>query len=370
MKGFSKMNYRVLIDVTPLFNPNPRGIGTYILQLINSLSTLDSDFEILLGYKISRLKYRSRKSRIPKGFRYSPFIDRPLFFFPHSFNLFHGTDRFLPGGKIKKILTIHDLLPLYDDFDFLDLGTRELMRKKIYSTFEKNPERIIAVSEFVREEIRRFFPEFTKKVIVIPHGVSKEFKKYKEEGVKRILDRYKIKKPYLLFVGEPERRKNLHGLLQAFKSVANQFPQLKLVLVGARIEFFPVEVIKLIEYVEEKVIIVPFVNTKTLSALYSGAELFVFPTLYEGFGLPVLEAMACGTPVLISNHPALVWVAGDAALSVSGDAVSIKEGIVRILEDDNLRNLLIEKGLERSKRFDWKETALKTLEAYRKIFSH
>lgn len=361
------MRHKVLLDVTPLFNPNPRGIGTYILQLINSFRGINHGFEILLGYKVSRMKYWKRMSRIPKGLKSGPFIDRPFFFFPYSFNLFHGTDRFLPDGEIAKVLTVHDLLPLYNEMDFLDPGTRDLMRRKIYLTFEKNPLGIIAVSEFVKEEIARFFSAFLNRVVVIPHGVSPEFRKCEEYEVKKVLDFLGIERPYLLFVGEPERRKNLHGVLGAFESLIKRFSKLKLVLVGAEIEFFPKEVVKLMEPVEGKVIIIPFVNIKILRALYNGAELFVFPTLYEGFGLPVLEAMACGTPVLISNHPALVWVAGEAAFSVSGDANSIRNGVEQILEDRELRNLLVAKGLKRAKEFDWRKTAFKTLEIYRKI---
>jgi glycosyltransferase involved in cell wall biosynthesis len=370
MKGFLKMKYRVLLDVTPLFSPNPRGIGTYIIELTKSFKELGGEIEILLGYKFSRIKYWRRRSRIPLNFRSGPFMDRPFFFYPASFHLFHGTDRFLPEGDIPKVLTVHDLLPLYEDFDFLDMGTRELMRKKIFTAFERDPEIIIAVSDFVRNEIERFFPELKERVTVIPHGVSREFRRCGIGEVKRVLEIFGIETPYLLFVGEPEKRKNLHNVIGAFRLVMKKFQNLKLVLVGAPLDFFPDELIRIMEPVKERVVIVPFVNVEILKALYSGAEVFLFPTLYEGFGLPVLEAMACGTPVLISNHPALLWVAGDAALSVEGDSGSIKEGIERIMEDENLRNLLVERGFERVKDFDWRKTALKTLEIYRKILSH
>lgn len=360
---------KVLLDVTPLLNRLPRGIGTYLLGLIEGFEELREKPTFYYGYKISRIKYLRRLKRLPRDSFSFPYIYDVFFFYPRKFDIFHGADRFLPRVKAKKVITVHDLLPFHEDLDYLTERAREKMRKRMIEAFNASPDAVIAVSPFTKSEVERFFPNFIERTVVIPHGVSPIFKVRGRSEVKDYLMKNGIDFPYLLFVGEPEPRKNVRGILEAFSYVVKSYRNLKLILVGRERESFPAELNTLLELLKNNVVILGETGRDFLSYLYSGAELFLFPSFYEGFGLPVLEAMASGTPVIISNHPSLRWVAKGAALIVDPDPESIKEGILLLLEDRELRQKLITLGLKRSQEFTWYKTALKTLKVYNKILT-
>ena len=174
---------------------------------------------------------------------------------------------------------------------------------------------------------------------------------------------------YVLFVGGADPRKNHQTFLEAVEKVRKKFGSRMLVLVGSPIHpFGNYEETARRRSLQEKVLCPSFVSTFDLQLLYSAADLFVFPSLYEGFGMPVLEAMACGAPVLTSNSTALAEVAGDAAvLADPQDARALGEAMVRVLEDESLRAALRAKGLARAKQFSWEQVASKTIALYRDV---
>jgi glycosyltransferase involved in cell wall biosynthesis len=202
---------------------------------------------------------------------------------------------------------------------------------------------------------------------IIPYGVSKLFQPLAAELVESIVrDRFNIRKPYVLYVGSLTERKNLVRLLRAFAKIHHRCPEYLLVLAGPRSwKQSPIEsTVKELNLWEHVQLTGP-VTDHELPALYNGASLFAFPSLYEGFGLPVLEAMACGAPVVTSNTSSLPEVAGDAAILVDPlNVEQIAEAMWLVLSQPALAAALREKGLARAAQFTWERTARETVAVY------
>ena len=226
--------------------------------------------------------------------------------------------------------------------------------------------RVLTGSAFSRQELFRFYSVNEKKVVSIPYGVGSEFRPASDEthrmAEQRILSNYGITGPYILALGNIHPRKNLTRLLDAYLSLQQERVSVPS-MIWAGLERWDSG--GLIERAQSAgVILTGFVTQQDLPALYRQAEMLVYPSLYEGFGLPVLEAMACGTPVVTSNTTSLPEVAGDAALIVDPTNVTeIAQGLARLLEDAILRKSLQEAGLEWSKTFTWTRTAQLLLDA-------
>jgi glycosyltransferase involved in cell wall biosynthesis len=192
-------------------------------------------------------------------------------------------------------------------------------------------------------------------------------------GRQRILERYQIQYPFLLYAGSVRRHKNVPRLVEAFAVAREQlaadprYRDLRLVIIGDTISQYPaVRQAVIRSRVEAVVRFLGFVDFETLRCFYQNAAAFVFPSRYEGFGLPPLEAMACGTPVVTSNVSSLPEVVGEAAIQVNPENVfDIARGIVNALLDEPLRRSLIQRGLEQARRFSWERTAAEVLEIYR-----
>jgi glycosyltransferase involved in cell wall biosynthesis len=207
-----------------------------------------------------------------------------------------------------------------------------------------------------------------EKMVVIYNGVNEQFIPMDRRQAQSLLaDKYHIDSPFVLYAGKLQSRKNIIRILQAFDIVRRDVrPDLKLVLAGRRTwksEGLDETMDRL--NVRDKVIELGYIRNDDLPLLYSGAEVFVFPSLWEGFGIPVIEAMACGTPVVTSNISSLPEVAGDAALLVDPYSINdIAAAMERLLSDGELRQRLHDKGLERVKAFSWRNTALRTRQLY------
>ncbi|MGB9857045.1 MAG: glycosyltransferase family 4 protein, partial [Dictyoglomaceae bacterium] len=208
---------------------------------------------------------------------------------------------------------------------------------------------------------------------VIYNGVDKEkFKVYEKKELERIKSKYKLPERFILFVGNVKPHKNLKGLLKAFRIVAEEFKDLFLVITGKKEGFLKgdKEIFELISKnfpLKERVIFTGYVDEKDLPILYNLAKLFVFPSLYEGFGLPPLEAMACGCPAVVSRIPPLLEICDDAVYYINPyDVGDIAKGITEVLENEKLRKELINKGFERVKEFSWKKSAREYLKLIKK----
>jgi glycosyltransferase involved in cell wall biosynthesis len=287
----------------------------------------------------------------------------------HGLELIHDPTGTMPHtlARAKKVATVHDMVP------YIYPQTSSRLDWLIYRWWlplaAPRLDALITDSHNSKKDILRFMPISSEKVKVSPLSSPSHFKVLPEEEVLEVLARFNISRPYILYVGSIQARKNLARLLEAYAQLRRWSSKWTLVVVGAR-KWKSSPVYAALERLgmSEAVNFTGFVEDEDLPALYNGADLFVFPSLYEGFGLPVLEAMACGTPVVTSNASSLPEVAGEAALLV--DPYNVEEiaaAMRRVLEDPDLAQELREKGLARAKQFSWERTARQTIEVYKKV---
>ncbi len=368
---------RIGIDYTAAVHQRA-GIGRYARGLVRALAQLDRENEYLLlvagGPK--------EESTFPPNFkpRYLPLsphwattlwqrlrVPLPADLFTGPLDLFHSPDYVLPplrGGK--RVLTIHDL-------SFLRYPEGADPRLRWY--LPKAVPRSIAQADLVLADSRNTGNDLTEllgvessSVEVLYPGVEERFHPLDEGSLVPLKARYSLGFPFILTVGTLEPRKNHVGLLQAYSLLKGRYPH-RLVIAGGKGWLYePIfqEVERL--SLEERVIFLGYVPEGDLPALYNLADLFVFPSFYEGFGLPSLEAMACGTPVVTSNTSSLPEVVGDGALLVSPQEVeALTDAMERALGDPSLRKELRSKGLERAKRFRWDEAAKQLLAIYKRV---
>jgi len=230
---------------------------------------------------------------------------------------------------------------------------------------------VITVSDAARRDILHFYPFLTNKVFITYEAADESFTPQCDgEVLEAVCRRYNINRPFVLAVSNLQPRKNLTRLIEAYRllgQVVEQPPTLVLVgKAGYRSSAFITQVKDLLA--NGRLVMTGYVPASHVSALYSTASLFVYPSLYEGFGLPVLEAMACGTPVITSNVSSLPEVAGDAAILVNPtDVGAIARAIQAVLSNETLARDLSQRGLKRAQMFSWEQTAQQTWEIYRHV---
>ncbi len=287
--------------------------------------------------------------------------------FPEA-RLFHATEHLLlPLRGIPTILTVHDLI-------FHHLPEHHKLLNRWYLNlamplFCRRADHIIAVSEATRRDLLKLYRLPPEKITVIYEAADAHFRAQPLEVVAEVRARYQLPERYLLYVGTIEPRKNLTRLLYVWEHLYAAHEAPPLVIVGkpgwlASDFFAALENCTFHDYV----LLTGYVDDEDLPAIYAGATAFVFPSLYEGFGFPPLEAMACGTPVACSNTSSLPEVVGDAALTFSPNNVNaMTEALRRILNDEALQAELRARGLQQATRFSWAQTAQETLELYVKV---
>lgn len=264
----------------------------------------------------------------------------------------------------NKVMVIHDCA--YDRFDeeFENVLSRIYIRAMFYGAkyFSK---KIVTVSNFSKRELIKFYKIKPEKIDVIYEGVP-EMLKIEENFAQKTLIKFKIVQPYFLYIGSWRPRKNLPGLIKAFKIFIKKNKNFQLVIAGRKDKrFFDLEQIIKNENLEQKIILTNFISQKEKTALYKNALALIFPSYYEGFGLPVLEAQSLGIPVLTSDISSLPEVAGDAALYVSPYNVEkIAQGMEEIASNEGLRKDLIQRGYENIKRFSWQKSAQQLLNLF------
>jgi len=283
-------------------------------------------------------------------------------------DIYHATNYFLaPTRTARRVLSIYDLAFMV---------APELCSPKIakvfaghVSRFAREADAVIVCSESTRRDVLRCCDADPARVTVAYGAVDEDFRAVdRDEARCRVSARYALTKPYILSVGTLEPRKNLPVLLQAFARIAKEIPH-TLVLAGgagwnAGAIFETLSSLRLGDRIKR----VGFVTSaEDLSALYSAADLFAFPSQYEGFGLPLLEAMTCGCPVVAADNSSIPEVTGDAAsLCETDDIDAFAAALWSVLTDDIIRTRLIQAGHERVKYFSWRTCAEKTLAVYRK----
>lgn len=367
------------IDDTFAQNRARTGIFTYTKQLITALLKLDrkNQYTLIHYRKVGEDLYRKTNElivplyEIPFWREIRKAIVLPLLISRERLDIIHEPRAFNPylfSSHTKKILTIHDL----STFVYPSMHTKSnvLRMNCSVSASLRKADRIIAVSKHSKREVLRLFHIDEERIEVIYEGVDARFKPIKKcEGIKK---KYGIVGRFILFLGTLEPRKNVNGLIKSFYKLKKMGIEHKLVVAGP--EGWKCrdlkETIKQVGLLKE-VILPGYVHDDDLPALYSASDLFVYPSLYEGFGLPPLEAMACGTPVVTSNTSSLPEVVGDAAIMVDpNDLNSLADAMYKLLTDEDLAQDMVKKGLRQARFFSWNEAARKTLKVYEDVMQH
>jgi glycosyltransferase involved in cell wall biosynthesis len=283
------------------------------------------------------------------------------------FDLFHATEHLLPQLRnVRTVFTLHDLIFHFDPGSHLPLNRMYL--NLMMPRFLREASAIIAVSESTRRDAVSVYGVPADKIHVIAEGVDARFKPVTHPGrLAHVRNTYELPQQFVLFVGTIEPRKNLTILFEAIASRRERgLPTWKLVIVGKPGWLYEPIYRRVAELgLQDSVHFAGYVGDHDLPALYSAATLVAMPSRYEGFGLPVLEAMACGTPVISSNTSSLPEVAGEAALLVPPDDTRAwDEALTRVMSDDALRVSLRERGLAHAARFTWEQAARQTADLY------
>ena len=283
----------------------------------------------------------------------------------------------MPGewGRCRALSTVFDLIPLLYPRECLE-PLPPILHREYYERLRYllHADRLLAISESVSSDVARILKLPERRVDAIPLAADPSFAPLPDTApVDAVRRKYGITEPYILCVGGMNFRKNLSGLVSAFRRLRQRHqPPLQLVVVchiGSEEEERGVQSLVRSQGVEEAVRFTNFVPHEELVALYNGAAVFAFPSLYEGFGLPVLEAMQCGCPVVSSNSSSLPEVVGQAGMLLDpGDTESWTEGLLRVLCDDELRRILRERGLRQAELFSWDKAGRQLLESYERAF--
>lgn len=360
------------------------GVGRYIRELIHGLAEVDNKNHYIIYFSsrdelesnpFTNQNFKSAVVPVPCMTMKEQLL-LPLQLMKDKLDLFHATCFVAPiFHPCPFIVTIHDLqLKINRDWFPPLRGIRKYSARAYYDFMNWNAvsysRKIITVSHHTRKEILRYFPRAEKKLAVIHHGINPNFHPVKSpETISRIKEKYNIHGKYILFVGTLNKRKNLSRLLSAFSELQGVLHEYKLV-VAAKIDHRYPEPIKLTEQlgIVDKVLYIGYVPSGDLPPLYSGSSVCVIPTVHESFCFPVVEAMACGVPVITSNVTSLPEIAGDAAYLVNPyNTEDMKEAIQKVISDQSVRNILIEKGLSRVKQFSWRTAAEKVVAIYEEV---
>jgi len=344
---------RIALDGMPLASPLT-GVGHYTAELARNLAVVapSDSFTFISPSGLLKSRWWS--------------LGLPLHLLRNSFDLFHGTNYEVPfWSRRPTVVTIHDLsLLLLSGVHSDDLVRRARWR---LPWMAKRASKIITPSNSIKTELCETFGIHPDKVSVTPEAPRPVFKKRKNPELLRSLG---IHGDFILFVGTIEPRKNLRRLVEAFdRMLRNTSLSPKLVIAGGQ-GWMMDDFVSFIKQkgLDDHVCLTGYLEDEDLCGLYSTCAAFIYPSLYEGFGLPPLEAMACGAPVITSRTPALLETVGNAARLVDPrDVDDIARAMTEMLSDQKLREHYAELGKVHVKKFSWEQTVQKTLEVYREL---
>jgi glycosyltransferase involved in cell wall biosynthesis len=373
---------KVAIDIRPI---KDFGVGTYIRNVVRALSKLDRENE----YYLIGSRDRARDiGRLPENFHVVPFVADEYstrgYFGLRELLGHYGCDlvhlphllwvpQYLP---CPYIVTVHDVL------DFMarehnGSGLRRTMHFYGTRMVLRHAARILAVSNFTKKDLDRLFGIPGEKVEVVYNALDDRFRQGHANDADRqvIAERYQVNYPFVLYAGRIRAQKNVVRIIEAFSLLKGEldkegrFPDLKLIIIGDEVSRHPdLRRTVIRSGVQEHVRFLGFVPIDVLRIFYDVAKVFAFPSLYEGFGLPPLEAMAHGTPVVTSNTSSLPEVVGNAAVMVNPENVfDIMRGLHRVLVDQPLREKLKQRGYEQVERFSWEASVGHMLQVYREV---
>ncbi|MFH0989694.1 MAG: glycosyltransferase family 1 protein [bacterium] len=354
------------------------GIGTYIQSLITGFEQHRDkhDFTLFVPEQdTARIHVDSAIRIIPVP--YKKYSLGELFGFKsmmqnYAIDLFHEPHFTLPFGLQKNsVVTIHDLIHLKCS-EFFSLPQRMYARQML-SHAVNHSGRILTVSQRTKQDIQEFFSVPEERISVIYNGVGRIFRKIEDEQkLKAFKIRYSLERPFVLYVGNVKPHKNIPLLLMAFSRLRLTYPDLLLVVVGGNLKS-DVSLTAMVNElnISHSIKELGQISNDDLVLAYNSAQMLVQPSLYEGFGFPVIEAMACGTPVICSDGGSLPEIAGNAALIISKRSMDgLLDSMTKLLDHNELRLDLIKKGFQNSKRFCWEQTAKETIGMYDLTLRH
>ncbi len=358
------MAARIGIDARKLHD---FGIGTYIRNLLKQLARIDQATEYVLICQpadvaiVNELGMNFRAVPETAGnYSMSEQVRIPLIARRERLDLFHAPHYVLPPlMQCRSVVTIHDVIHLLFP-QYLPGRLAHLYARTSLWAATRRANRILTVSETSKNDILRRFKVPAEKIAVIYNAIDDRFNvRPSDDQVQRVRERYQLDEQFVLYVGNIKPHKNLERLIEAFDRLRRRgFDHLRLLIIGDEISKYPALRRAVHRHkLHTAVRFLGFVPIETLVVLYRLADVFVFPSLYEGFGLPPLEAMASGAPVVASNVSSLPEVVGDAALLVDPyDAESIAEGMRQVLTDGELRATLRARGFARAQQYSWQQS--------------
>jgi len=380
---------RIGIDYTAAVRQGA-GIGRYTRELVRALAKLDqaNDYVLFAAAGGQRLV----DTGWPPSFQMHsvPLSDRTLAILWHRLHLplwvelatgpvdiFHSPDFVLPPvRRARTMLTVHDLSFIRYP-QCADANLRAYLNKVVPRSVHR-ADLVLADSQNTKDDLAELLGVASDKIEVVYPGVEERFRPIEDKAtLEEVRKRYNLPPRFILGLGTLQPRKNFARLIEAFADLRSfdiaqdrfAICNLRLVIVGGKGWLYE-DIFAAVERLGlgEKVVFPGFIADEDLPALYNLADLFVFPSLYEGFGLPPLEAMACGTPVITSDTSSLPEVVGEAGLMVEAtDVAALAEAMKRVLGDNALREGMITKGLEQAEKFTWEKAAAKLLNLYEAI---
>lgn len=354
------------------------GIGRFTLEVARAFEQLGADVTLLVSGELGVLSDTSLPHHQLKMARLAPAlltvgsIQLPNVVKRYDLDILHDpigiTPFFFGVGLAKSIVSIHDVIP----WSLPEYSSRfdSLVYRRWLPYALPKMDRVITCSNHSKSEIIKYMKVNADLIDVVSYGVDGRFQALPADQVTAYLKtQLNIDFPYVLYVGNLTQRKNIATYLRAFARMKDEFPKHRLVVVGPS-TFLSTDLEPVVNEhgLNDRIVLTGPVSEEALPYLYNGADVFGFPSLYEGFGLPPLEAMACGTPVVTSNAASLPEVVGDAALLVEPMADDqMAEALRQILTDTQTAQQLIDKGLARAKQFTWQATANRILDVYRHL---
>lgn len=375
---------KIAIDISQIVYDT--GVSNYTKNLVTNLLKIDKHNNYLLfGTSLRQIgKLTKFTKSLPENKKLEfkilpiPISVARLFFgkfriftvnkFLGDVDVFHSSDWIEPrvAPQTKKVTTVHDMIVyLFPSSTHPKIASAA---KERLNLVKKESDVIFADSKTTKEDLIKFLEIPEEKIEVIYLAPSGEFKPQDDDKVQEVLAKYKIKKPYILSVSTQEPRKNIQKLIDSYRKILEEYPSVNLVLVGKRGWG------QLLEVPSEnggKVIETGFIPQEDLPSLYCGARVFAYPSLYEGFGLPILEAMACGVPVITSNNSSMAEIAKDVAILVDprseGQIVKALKLVLSL--DMEKYQTMVRESMRRAKEYSWTKTAKQTLRVYEEVFS-